>query len=332
MYKPVIQAMKHAVQLCADVQKKAGFGGEKAPKDPVTVADYGSQAILNRAIDAHFPQDAIMAEERGQQFLTILNEEQQTRTLKRLQDILGIDVTKEDVVSWMDLGRETKATTHWAVDPIDGTRGFVKGLRYCVAVAHIESTQPTWGALACPEYPSEDGNGFLFVADQEGVYRTSLAETTTEKQPLQLAPAPKLSDARVVLSRNLQDFPRALIDQCLDAAGIPESSITYIDGQGKYASVACGDANIFLRFPKTADFQGHYIWDHAPGVALVRKAGGVISDITGGEVMFGEGNILNGNLGVIACHPDLHEQVLKITKQVISTSPSLQPLLERFGR
>ena len=65
--EPMIQAVRDAMRLTESVRQQAfeGLGidkmGAKKEIEPVTIADYGSQAILCRAVQAHYPEDAVFA-------------------------------------------------------------------------------------------------------------------------------------------------------------------------------------------------------------------------------------------------------------------------------
>ncbi len=58
-----IDAAIAAAKLCQAVRREIPVAMEKIDKSPVTVADYGSQALICRALDAAFPEDAIVGEE-----------------------------------------------------------------------------------------------------------------------------------------------------------------------------------------------------------------------------------------------------------------------------
>ena len=53
-----------------------------------------------------------------------------------------------------------------------------------------------------------------------------------------------------------------------------------LDSQAKYAVVARGDADIYMRLPTRPNYQ-EKIWDHAGGTLLVEEAGGRVTDING---------------------------------------------------
>ena len=68
-FQPLFQAVRQAAVLCQRVQDHYLVSSEKGEHDPVTIADYGAQAIISRVISQHFPDDAILAEEQGGQFM-----------------------------------------------------------------------------------------------------------------------------------------------------------------------------------------------------------------------------------------------------------------------
>jgi hypothetical protein len=45
----------------------------------------------------------------------------------------------------------------WILDPIDGTKGFIRGEHFCVALALARHGQPTLGVLGCPNVPATGG-------------------------------------------------------------------------------------------------------------------------------------------------------------------------------
>ena len=88
-----------------------------------------------------------------------------------------------------------------------------------------------------------------------------------------------------------------------------------LDSQAKYATVARGEAEIYLRLPTRKDYQ-EKIWDHAGGCLVVTEAGGKVTDIYGNSLDFTQGKTLKNNRGVIVTNNMLHEQVLEAIEQV----------------
>jgi 3'(2'), 5'-bisphosphate nucleotidase len=88
-----------------------------------------------------------------------------------------------------------------------------------------------------------------------------------------------------------------------------------MDSQAKYATVARGEADIYLRLPTRKGYQEN-IWDHAGGVLLVEEAGGKVTDVHGRELDFSQGDQLTKNQGVIVTNGVLHDAVLAAYKKV----------------
>jgi 3'(2'), 5'-bisphosphate nucleotidase len=82
-----------------------------------------------------------------------------------------------------------------------------------------------------------------------------------------------------------------------------------MDSQAKYAVVARGEADIYLRLPTRGDYR-EKIWDHAGGVLIVTEAGGRVSDVDGKPLEFHHGAELLANRGVIVTNGPLHDAVL----------------------
>ena len=78
-----------------------------------------------------------------------------------------------------------------------------------------------------------------------------------------------------------------------------------MDSQAKYAVVARGEAEIYLRLPTRADYR-EKIWDHAAGALIVTEAGGIVTDIHGRPLEFHHGRELIANRGVIVSNGRLH--------------------------
>ena len=130
------QAVRDEVKLCRRVQEDYLIANTKTSghqKEPVTIADYGSQAIICRALKAHYPEDGVVSEESGAQFMALVSAEQRAQVLEILADVLGEPVSESAVVDWLDhgVGRETQRT--WVIDPIDCTKGFLALRHYAFA-------------------------------------------------------------------------------------------------------------------------------------------------------------------------------------------------------
>ncbi len=174
----------------------------------------------------------------------------------------------------------------WIVDPLDGTREFINGVpEFCVAIALVEDGQPVLGVTYNPitreMFWGARGAGCHLNAARARVTRTRL-----------------LHRARVLASRSetargeWQVFHGHLIVS-------PTGSVAY-----KLALVAGGKGDAtFTRSPKNE-------WDIASGAALVRLAGGTITDIHGRDLRFNNRRVKIA--GLIADNTLLHRQLLKV--------------------
>lgn len=307
-----VSAVSTAAKLCRHVQSNADFAElAKADRSPVTVADFGSQALVCREILAHFSTELVIGEEgseelRQQEQAALLN-----RVLTEVQRIVP-DATTDQVVSWIDAGdHRDPAERAWTLDPIDGTKGFLRGEQYAVALALLIDGQVTVAAMACPNLVSDDGiqTGLLFTAVRgQGAFVRTLANLE-ETTPIRVTKTLTGKDA--VLCESVEsghsDHGRSASLQSL--LGINRSSVR-MDSQAKYATVARGEADIYLRLPTQQGYQ-EKIWDHAAGCLVIQEAGGRVTDIAGQPLDFSLGSTLSGNSGIVATNGHLHDEVLE---------------------
>jgi len=104
-------------------------------------------------------------------------------------------------------------------------------------------------------------------------------------------------------------------------AGFGAARLLELDSMEKYALVACGDADLYMRLPHRGSRYAHKIWDHAAGFALVQAAGGQVSDLDGSPLDFSRGATLP-NAGMIVSHGLYHSQVVAAVQRVLAeTAP-----------
>ena len=82
-----------------------------------------------------------------------------------------------------------------------------------------------------------------------------------------------------------------------------------LDSQCKYAVVARGQADGYLRLPTRRDYV-EKIWDHAAGSIIATEAGAVVSDVEGRTLDFTHGRRLERNRGIICASPAIHSRVI----------------------
>jgi 3'(2'), 5'-bisphosphate nucleotidase len=315
-----IEAVTLASQLCSAVRTEiVGVGSlAKDDKSPVTIADFGSQALVCHHVRAGFPQDSIVGEEDS----TDLQKPENASTLAQVVGYVRRfqpDATAEDVCRWIDAGNGQVGARFWTLDPIDGTKGFLRNDQYAIALALIENGQVQLGVLGCPALPldmnSPSGQtGVVFVAVRgEGAAMAPLGSASFA--PIHVLHTLDGSRLRFVESVEADHGNAALQRAIAQAAGISEPPLR-MDSQVKYGAVARGDAALYLRLPstKSPDYR-EKIWDHAAGALIVEEAGGRVTDMHGQPLDFASDYKMNDNRGVIASQGTLHQAALSALRE-----------------
>lgn len=305
-----IAAVRQAAQLCQKVREDIPPALEKQDKSPVTVADFGSQAIICQALKEHFPDTSIVAEEDA----TALRQPEQKNTLTKITEyVMQIisNASENQVLDWIDYGNGQVGKRFWTLDPIDGTKGFLRQDQYAIALALIEDGEVKLGILGCPALTFPEGNtGYIFVAEKgQGSYRMPL--DSQEMTKLKVVSNDDLERFRFVESVEASHGDQEKQNAIARAVGITTESIR-VDSQAKYGIVASGQAALYLRLPspKYPDYREN-IWDHAAGAIVVEEAGGKVTDMYGNPLDFFTASKMNDNRGVVVSNGVIHEQVLK---------------------
>lgn len=310
-----ITAVSRAARLCRMVQAEMVKAAllEKQDRSPVTVADFGSQALVCRSLLEAFPNDAIVAEEDSAALRQPENGAMLSAVTGYVQRFYP-DADAAGVCRWIDAGNGPVAPRFWTLDPIDGTKGFLRNNQYAVALALVEQGQVKVAALACPALPlrlddSRGPAGSLFVAVRgQGAVMAPLDGNNFE--PISVALPAEAGKQRFVESVESAHGHHALQEAVAQAAGINRPALR-MDSQAKYGAVARGDAALYLRLPspKSPDYS-EKIWDHAAGSLIVEEAGGTVTDMSGRPLDFGLGRKMVHNRGVVASNRHLHPKVM----------------------
>ena len=305
-----MEAVMMAAKLCEAVRRDmVPEAMEKSDKSPVTVADYGSQAIICRALAMAFPDDPVVGEEDAAELRTPEMVDRLNQVTGFVQSVLG-EAQPEQITEWIDHGNGSTAKRFWTLDPIDGTKGFLRGDQYAIALALIEDGDLKVGILGCPALAfGDDTPGLLFTAVRgEGTTMQSLAGGDTKQvHVVQPGDAERLRFVESVeASHGNQEQQQAVAK----AAGISQPSVR-MDSQAKYGAVAAGEAALYLRLPspKYPDYR-EKIWDHAAGAIVVEEAGGRVTDMHGKPLDFYSAAKMMGNQGVVVSNGMIHEATL----------------------
>jgi len=296
---------------------------EKRDKSPVTVADFASQAVVCAILAADLPQDRIVGEEDASELREDANAGLCAAAVRLVAEQLGrmpqgsarpaapASIDREGLLAAIDRGgAEASGERYWTLDPIDGTKGFLRREQYAIALALIERGRVELAVLGCPNLASGKETGALFTAVRGDVTHAHRLwdESDLVGTPVRVAAIASPAEARFcesVESAHSDQDESALIARRLGITAAPYR----IDSQCKYAAVARNDASIYLRLPTRADYR-EKIWDHAAGALIVECAGGRVSDVDGRALDFRCGRTLDRNRGVVATCGSIHDAVI----------------------
>ncbi len=215
----------------------------KADDSPLTQADLASHRLIVARLQAAFPEIPIVSEEDGER----------------------------------DDAALAAATRCWVVDPLDGTKEFIKKTgSFTVNIGLVENGVPILGIVHVPV----SGLTYGACADT-GAWR---AEAGAEPTSISACPAP--AKLRIVASR---DHAGPEVKALL--AKFPDAECLSIGSSLKFCMVAEGAADIYLRDVPTME------WDTAAAQAIVTQAGGeVLTHPAHHPLRYGKPDYRNGSL------------------------------------
>ena len=213
----------------------------KADKSPLTLADTRSHQIIADGLQTAYPDIPVLSEEGDS----------------------------------VDYGVRKNWDRFWLVDPLDGTKEFIKrNDDFTVNIALICGRMPTMGVVYVPALDD------MYLADiQKGCYRNFRGCKTQLKIPSKMP----VFALRIVQSRS---HPSAELEAYMQRFPATESILR--GSSLKFCTVASGEADLYPRLGPTWE------WDTAAGHAVVLAAGGVVVDLEGNPVRYNKETLLNG--------------------------------------
>lgn len=213
----------------------------KGDKSPVTIADRNTEEMLRRQIQRDFPGHGIIGEEFGNELPT---------------------------AEWV-----------WTIDPIDGTRSFIRGLPfYSILLSLLHHGRPVMGVIALPAL----GEVYWAVQGQG---------TWTENRRVFVSPEKKLEKC-LVATADIYCFEKKKYTRLFKALNRDAAMVrTYPDAFGHLLAIH-GAVDVMVD-------PWAYIWDYAPCKILVEEAGGVFSNFTGNKNSITEGTAIVGNKSLV---------------------------------
>jgi histidinol-phosphatase len=239
-----VRASKQAVELALRYQ--AGIVADTKPDiSPVTRADRECEQLIARILSDAFPKDGLLGEE-------------------------GTNV-------------ESRSGRRWIIDPIDGTRDYLRG-------------NPLWSNLIGLEVGADvvvgvvnlPGLGSLYSARRDGgAFRNN--------SPIHVSSRMTVEESSLCFNAFGKLNGTAFKDEMVDWMA-RFWSVRGLGGAPDAMMVACGQADIWIE-PSAS------VWDFAPLKIIIEEAGGVFMNLDGGS------SIHAGNC--IACTPGLKPEAVR---------------------
>lgn len=320
-----LEAVGQAMVVCRHVQGELGKlrAITKDDRSPVTIADFASQAVVGAILREHFGGangGLVMVGEESSGFLRDAVHAAHLRAAIDAVRDTGVwpGVTESELLDAIDVGaQEPNAKGFWTLDPIDGTKGFLRNEQYCVSLAYIERGTVLLGVLGCPnlgvklEERSATGTVYSAVCGDGATMHFELGGQGAAEVEVHLERGDIEEGEEACLAESVESgHTRHEVSAAIMRSAGPLRESIRIDSQCKYAVVARGDADVYLRVPTKREYSER-IWDHAAGVVIAEEAGCRVTDLRGEPLDFSCGKGLDKNFGVLGAPPRLHGRLVK---------------------
>ena len=316
-----LDAVRRAALVCREVQSGIEIKEmTKRDRTPVTVADFASQAIVAKAMAEALPGARLVGEEGS----AALASDDAPGMLAHVTALVHTEhpkATEHEVCEWIDIGQAEPVGRFWTLDPVDGTKGFLRGEQYAVALALIADGQVELGVLACPNLAKgcalgERREGILALAVRgQGAWTKSLngGDAFTA---LEVSQTKEMSEARLLRSAEAAHTNTGQLGELGRMLGLKADAVG-LDSQAKYALMASGEGDLLFRLLSTEQpVYKEMIWDQAAGTIIVEEAGGRVTDLAGNRLDFSQGRTLAKNRGVCASNGHLHDAALEALEKL----------------
>lgn len=221
----------------------------KANESPVTIADREAENLLRQKILSRFPEDGFIGEEFGKV--------------------------------------EGHSDFTWIVDPVDGTRSFVRGI-------------PFWGTLVGLLYRGEPIAGICYIPPLNITYRGMRGEGAfREHRKLSVSNVEQWPESQVFFSNLTLFMMDSARDGFMDLLNHAQRTRGYGDFYG-FMLVAQGSGEVMLEY-------GVSSWDIAALIPIVEEAGGAFTDWDGNKSIH--------RPDVIATNGKMHRAALDILRK-----------------
>ncbi|MEZ4918932.1 MAG: inositol monophosphatase family protein [Saprospiraceae bacterium] len=248
---------------------------EKLTRDALPVVEQAAKFIRDEAgkvrpeqIEEKFLNGLVSYVDRGAEQLLV-------EGLSRLLPEATF-LTEEEVI------KQEESALQWIVDPLDGTTNFLHQLPHYAISVGLKAEGELVAGLVC------------HVPANEYYYASKGGGAWCNGRPIRVSQKPALREALIATGFPYHDFEReaawykAFHQLMLETRGLRRFGAAALD----LAWVACGRYDAFFEY-------GLSPWDVAGGAVLVREAGGVVHDFSGGDSFMEKSELLAGSAAIM---------------------------------
>ncbi|MGH8584560.1 MAG: 3'(2'),5'-bisphosphate nucleotidase [Gammaproteobacteria bacterium] len=323
-----LSAVADACRVARTVQHGSGPTRRflKGDQSPVTVADFAAQAVVCRRLQSALGELLLAGEESSADLRGAEHGPMREAVVQAVRQVWP-PATEPEVLDAIDLGsHDAGAAAYWTLDPVDGTKGFLRGGQYAVSLAFIAAGGVQLGILGCPNLSADfarpfsdpDPVGLIYYAVAgQGCWVVPADDVKLRAERVVAASSTPNSTVRVcesVESSHSRPGDTARVVARLGGAASPAR----LDSQCKYAVVARGQADAYLRLPARAGYIER-IWDHAAGSLIAQEAGATVTDVDGKPLDFSRGQGLCENRGIVCATPRFHGPIIEAIRALRSS-------------
>jgi 3'(2'), 5'-bisphosphate nucleotidase len=305
----------------------------KPDGSPVTAGDLAVQMAVASVLRRHTPQWMLVGEEGEGSVPGPEGDALLQRAVAAVRESLGRDAPTNPA-ELLHASPGAPGETWWTVDPIDGTKGFRSGRHYALCLALVERGEATVGVLSCPtlvigrdplEIGSDEQLGTVYVAAKGAGAWKFAPQADDQHLPKTLLHvernARRKADGPWRVCDSIEGGSRAeRMRSIMSRTSLHWESVS-LDSQCKYALVAEGAADCFMRVPGSRGAER--VWDHAPGAVVASEAGAWVGDLVGAPLRIA-GDSLSQNVGTLACDRSIVATVHDAARAVLAASSPAQ--------
>ena len=222
------------------------------------------------------------------------------------------DILSEENVKTGDSNFIANSKWIWILDPLDGTKDFIQGTpNYAMHLALNYRSKPLFGFVLIPE------RGELWITDSKDAWCEkkdgSIIKTRFQNQK-------PLREMTLVTSKNHRN---ASLKNLINKIGFRHVNVMGSIGC-KIASIIRGECDIYISLSLPGE-SSPKDWDFAAPEAILRAAGGAITNLDNEELAYGKSNFRQEGIIIASNNKHIHENICLQIKEIIIQN-NLYPL------